>query len=124
MGKQTMTIGVVGLGLMGGSFAKAYTEAGHNVLAYNRSSATLDAAIISGIVSGELNEETIQTCDLVIIALYPQATIDYLQRMAPHIAPHTIVMDTCGVKRNVCDACFPIAEKHGFTFVGGHPMAL
>ena len=123
MGKQTMTIGVVGLGLMGGSFAKAYTEAGHNVLAYNRSSATLDAAIISGIVSGELNEETIQTCDLVIIALYPQATIDYLQRMAPHIAPHTIVMDTCGVKRNVCDACFPIAEKHGFTFVGGHPMA-
>ena len=123
MKKQTMTIGVVGLGLMGGSFAKAYSEAGHNVLAYNRSNATLDAAIISGIVAGELNEETIQTCDLVIIALYPQATIDYLQRMAPYISEHTIVMDTCGVKRNVCDACFPIAQQHGFTFVGGHPMA-
>ena len=123
MGKQAMTVGIVGLGLMGGSFAKAYSEAGHNVLAYNRSAATLDAAMISGIVAGELNEETISQCDLVIIALYPQATIDYLRRMAAYIAPHTIVMDTCGVKRNVCDACFPIAAEYGFTFVGGHPMA-
>lgn len=123
MKEQSMTVGIVGLGLMGGSFAKAYCEAGHRVLAYNRSSATLDAAIISGIAEGELNEETIGQCDLVIIALYPRATIDYLQRMAKHIAPHTVVVDTCGIKRQVCDACFPIAEANGFTFVGGHPMA-
>ena len=93
------------------------------MLAYNRSRATLDAAIISGIAEGELNEDTIGRCDLVIIALYPRATIDYLQRMARFIAPHTVVVDTCGIKRQVCDACFPIAEAHGFTFVGGHPMA-
>ena len=123
MKEQSMTVGIVGLGLMGGSFAKAYCEAGHRVLAYNRSRATLDAAIISGIAEGELNEDTIGQCDLVIIALYPRATIDYLQRMAKFIAPHTVVVDTCGIKRQVCDACFPIAEAHGFTFVGGHPMA-
>ena len=116
-------MGIVGLGLMGGSFAKAYCEAGHRVLAFNRSRGTLEAAIISGIAEGELNEETIGQCDLLILALYPQATIDYLQKMAPYIAAHTVVIDTCGVKRKVCDACFPIAEQHGFTFMGGHPMA-
>ena len=123
MKEQTMTVGIVGLGLMGGSFAKAYCEAGHRVLAHNRSRDTLNAAIISGIAEGELNEETIGECDLVILALYPRATVDYLQRMAKYIQPHTVVVDTCGIKRQVCDACFPIAEAHGFTFVGGHPMA-
>ena len=123
MAETGMTVGIVGLGLMGGSFAKAYCEAGHRVLAFNRSRATLEAAIISGIAEGELNEETIGQCDLLILALYPQATIDYLQNMAPHISAHTVVLDTCGVKRMVCKACFPIAEQHGFTFMGGHPMA-
>ena len=104
MKEQTMTVGIVGLGLMGGSFAKAYCEAGHRVLAHNRSRDTLNAAIISGIAEGELNEETIGECDLVILALYPRATVDYLQRMAKYIQPHTVVVDTCGIKRQVCDA--------------------
>lgn len=123
MAGTNMTVGIVGLGLMGGSFAKAYCEAGHRVLAFNRSRGTLDAALISGIAEDELNEETIGQCDLLILALYPQATIDYLQRMAPYIASHTVVIDTCGVKRKVCEECFLIAERHGFTFMGGHPMA-
>ena len=123
MKERSLTVGVVGLGLMGGSFAKAYHEAGHRVLAFNRSRDTLDIAMMNGVADDELNEETIAQCDLIIIALYPQATIEYLQRMAPYIATHTVVIDTCGVKRKVCEVCFPIAEQYGFTFVGGHPMA-
>lgn len=123
MSEKKMTVGIVGLGLMGGSFAKAYHEAGHRVLAFNRSRDTLEIAMMNGVADDELNEETIGQCDLIIIALYPQATIEYLQRMAPHIASHTVVIDTCGVKRKVCQSCFPIAEQYGFTFVGGHPMA-
>ena len=123
MEENRLTVGIVGMGLMGGSFAKAYSEAGHRVLAYNRSRETLEQAMAGGVVEGELNEDTINTCDLVIIALYPQATIDYLRRMAPYIHPDTVVIDTCGVKRKVCEECFPIAEEYGFTFVGGHPMA-
>jgi len=123
MTEKILTVGVVGLGLMGGSFAKAYHEAGHRVLAFNRSRDTLDIAMMNGIADDELNEQTIGQCDLIIIALYPQATIDYLRRMAPHISSHTVVMDTCGVKRKVCEECFPIAAEYGFTFVGGHPMA-
>lgn len=123
MNEKKLTVGIVGLGLMGGSFAKAYHEAGHRVLAFNRSRDTLEIALMNGVADDELNEQTIGQCDLIIIALYPQATIEYLQRMAPHIASHTVVIDTCGVKRKVCEACFPIAEQYGFTFVGGHPMA-
>ena len=76
---QQLTVGVVGLGLMGGSFAKAYAAAGHTVLAWNRSRDTLELAEMNGVVSGELSKDNIGTCDLVIIALYPQATIDYLK---------------------------------------------
>ena len=108
---------------MGGSFAKAYSAAGHEVLAWSRSKDTLEMAMMNGVISGELNKETIGRCDLVIIALYPQTTIDYLKEMAPYISKHTVVIDTCGVKRVVCEACFPIAKEYGFRFVGGHPMA-
>ncbi|MCI6646409.1 MAG: prephenate dehydrogenase [Oscillospiraceae bacterium] len=120
---QQLTVGVVGLGLMGGSFAKAYAAAGHTVLAWNRSRDTLELAEMNGVVSGELSKDNIGTCDLVIIALYPQATIDYLKEMAPYIGQRPIVMDTCGIKRQVCEACFALAKEHGFRFVGGHPMA-
>ena len=123
MAEETRTVGIVGLGLMGGSFAKAYHEAGWTVLAHNRSRDTLELSMLNGVVDRELTAETIGSCDLVIIALYPQATIDYLTRMAPHIGPHTLVIDTCGVKRKVCQACFPLARRYGFPFVGGHPMA-
>ena len=120
---RKLTVGIAGLGLMGGSFAKAYSAAGHEVLAWNRSKDILEMAMMNGVISGELNKETIGRCDLVIIALYPQTTIDYLKEMAPYISKHTVVIDTCGVKRVVCEACFPIAKEYGFRFVGGHPMA-
>lgn len=118
-----MTVGIVGLGLIGGSFAKAYKQAGHQVLAYNRGRSVYDFAVMSGAVDGELNEENISSCQLVLIALYPEATIEYLEKMGPHIGKNTIVIDCCGTKRVVCAACFPLAEKYDFCYLGGHPMA-
>lgn len=118
-----MTVGIVGLGLIGGSFAKAYHEAGATVLAWNRSRSVLDFAMMSGAVDAELTEENIAACDLVLIALYPEATIDWFRRMAPHIGSRPVVLDCGGTKRTICAACFPIAEEHGVTFLGGHPMA-
>lgn len=118
-----MTVGIVGLGLIGGSFAKAYHEAGATVLAWNRSRSVLDFAMMSGAVDGELAEDNIAACDLVLIALYPEATIDWFRRMAPHIGAHPVVLDCGGTKRTICAACFPIAKAHGVTFLGGHPMA-
>lgn len=118
-----MTVGVAGLGLIGGSFVKAYHEAGERVLAWNRTRSVLDFALLEGSADGELNEETIKECDLVLVALYPEAAIGFISRMAPYINKESFVIDCCGTKRVVCAACFPIAERYGFTYIGGHPMA-
>ena len=118
-----MTVGIVGLGLIGGSFAKAYHEAGEKVLAWNRSRSVYDFAVMSGAVDGELNEESISQCDLVLVTIYPEAAIEYLKRMGPYIGKKPLVIDCCGTKRVVCAACFPLAERYGFTYLGGHPMA-
>ena len=118
-----MIVGIVGLGLIGGSFAKAYHEAGWKVLAHNRSRSVLDFAKISGAVDDDLTKENIAQCDLVLVTVYPAAAVSYIEEMAAHIGKKPIVIDCCGTKRIVCEACFPIAEKYGFTYLGGHPMA-
>ena len=93
------------------------------MLAYNRSRSVLDFAMMSGAVDGELTQDNVSACDLVLIALYPEATVDWFRRMAAHIGPHPVVVDCGGTKRTICAACFPIAQAHGVTFLGGHPMA-
>jgi len=117
-----MIVGIVGLGLIGGSIAKAYHAAGHTVYAWNRTESTLGFAVISGNVDAELNEENVSECDLIIVSLYPKASIEWVRRMAPYFGEKPLVMDACGTKRDVCSACFALAEEYGFTFVGGHPM--
>ena len=118
-----MTVGVVGLGLIGGSFAKAYHAAGERVLAWNRTRSVLEFAMLDGGVDGELNEQNIADCDLILVTLYPAAAIAYLERMGPSIGKKPLVIDCCGTKRVVCEALFPLAERCGFTYIGGHPMA-
>lgn len=118
-----MKVGIVGLGLIGGSFAWAYHNEGHQVLAWNRTRSVLDFAMLSGAVDGELTEENAGDCDLILVTLYPQAAIDYIDKMGPHFGRKPLVMDCCGTKRVVCSACFPIAERDGFTYIGAHPMA-
>ena len=117
------TVGVFGLGLIGGSFVKAYHAAGWTVLAHNRTRSVLDFAQLSCDVDGELTKENIRDCDLVLLTIFPEAVIDTLREFGPYIGPGPIVMDYCGTKRLVCERAFPIAEEYGFTFVGGHPMA-
>ena len=118
-----MKIGIVGLGLIGASFAKAYKEAGHNVLAYDIDESAILMGKLQGFVDGNLTREDLKDCDLVIICLYPEATVKYIEENASAFNKNGIVMDACGNKRVVCDSAFKIAEQNGFTFVGAHPMA-
>ena len=118
-----MTVGIVGLGLIGGSFAKAYHAAGERVLAQDIDLDVLSFAVISGAVDEELTDETMAECDLILLAVCPAAAVEWLQKNTPKIASHTIVIDCCGTKRTVCAACFPIAAQYGITYLGGHPMA-
>ena len=118
-----MVVGVVGLGLIGGSAAKAFKASGATVFAFDIDEPILGYAALEGVVDGVLNSENIASCDLLLLTATPKAVVDYLHDNAALIAPHTLVVDFCGTKEKVCDAGFTLAAKHGFTFVGGHPMA-
>ena len=118
-----MTVGILGLGLIGGSLARAYAKAGHTVLAAEKDEAMLAFAQIAGAIHGELTDENIGSCDLILLAIYPAGSAAWLEEKAHLVSPAALVMDCCGVKREICARCFPLAEQYGFTFIGGHPMA-
>lgn len=118
-----MNVGILGLGLIGGSLARAYALEGHTVYAIQRNEAMLSFAMLAGAVHGKLDAENITKCDLILLAIYPGGSAKWLEDNARLISPSALVIDCCGTKRDICSRCFPLAEAYGFTFVGGHPMA-
>ena len=118
-----MTVGIVGLGLIGGSFAKAYHAAGWRVLGYDRDESVLAFTQLADAVDEPLTMDNIGTCELVLLCVRPLAAVEYLRQAAPHIGGKPVVIDCCGTKRVVCAAAFPLAKEYGFTYLGGHPMA-
>ena len=119
-----MTVGIIGLGLIGGSLAKAFaTRTSHRLLGQDLDESVCRAALAAGALHGRLEPDATATCDLLLLALPPQATLDVLRSVAPRVAPRTIVIDCCGVKRSVCRLGEALSEQYGFTFIGGHPMA-
>lgn len=119
-----MQIGIVGLGLIGGSLAKAFKRKDTvNVLGWDQDHSILDFATLAQAVDGVLTDESISACDLILLATYPQGVIDWLKEKAPLIHANTTVIDCSGTKVRICDTLFPIAQQYGFTFIGGHPMA-
>ncbi len=118
-----MNVGIVGLGLIGGSFAKAYHKAGHAVYAADTDRSTLDFAILSGAVDAALTTENIPLCDIILICVYPAAAVEYMRENATCFGKKTVVMDCCGTKRDVVPHGFALANEYGFTYVGAHPMA-
>lgn len=134
---QPLTVGVLGLGLIGGSFAKAYARAGARVIAFDPDEDTMDAARVET-VSGVLNAGSLTACDLIVLAAYPEACVAWLEKNAEALGRATaeraasqdsetsagpIVIDTAGVKSAVCERAFALAREHNFSFVGTHPMA-
>ena len=109
-----MTFGVVGLGLIGGSIAKAlYALEGAKVYAFDSDRTTLDRAFLQNAVSKELTEENIGECDYIFLALYPRDVISYIQKYGKYISKNAVALDCSGTKRKVCEKCFDIAEKYG-----------
>lgn len=118
-----MTVGILGLGLIGGSLARAYKKEGHKVLCSIRSEQKLAVAMEAGAVDALLTPDNMHECDLILLAIYPEGSTLWLEKNAPYIRKDTLVIDCCGVKRDICSRCFPVAKEYGFTFIGGHPMA-
>lgn len=118
-----MTVGILGLGLIGGSFARAYAKAGHTVYVCEKDAEMLSFAQLAEVVTDSLDTETIPKCDLILLAIFPGGSAAWLEENAHLVSPRALVMDCCGTKEEICRRCFPLAQKYGFTFIGGHPMA-
>lgn len=118
-----MIVGILGLGLIGGSLARAYTKYGHTVYAYDKDDNILTFAQLAGVISAPLEISNLPECDLVLLSVYADASAKWLEDNAAYISKNALVIDCCGIKQAICERCFPLAEKFGFTFVGGHPMA-
>ena len=118
-----MNIGVVGLGLIGGSVAAAMHGAGHTVYGTDRDHAACSLAVVRGLITDFLTDDRIAACEALVIALYPEETCAWLREHRDAVAPGTLVMDTAGVKQAVCDTGFELAKERGITFVGIHPVA-
>lgn len=119
-----MNVGIVGLGLIGGSMAKSIkARTGHTVYGVDLGAETMTMARMCGAIDAPLTDDNLGACDLILIAIRPQAAIDWVKSHAAAISKSAIVVDLCGVKRSVVAAIAPVAEQYGFAYIGGHPMA-
>ena len=118
-----MKVGILGLGLIGGSLARAYAKAGHQVYACEQDQSIFTFAKLAGVVTDSLTPETIGQCEFILLSIYADASACWLEENGSYVQKNAVVMDCCGIKKEICERCFPVAEKYGFTFIGGHPMA-
>ncbi|NUP56631.1 MAG: prephenate dehydrogenase [Gemmatimonadaceae bacterium] len=115
-------IAVIGLGLMGGSIARALHARGVRVLGYDRDGTQLDAAVREGIVHEPLDGELagLATAEVVVLALPVDATIAILPCVASRLGDTRLVMDLGSTKRSIVAAAE--AAGIGGRYVGAHPL--
>ena len=119
-----MKIGIIGLGLIGGSLAKtikSHTDA--QVIGYDISPTTMNKALMLKAVDEPMSESNLKECDMVFIALYPESTVDFIKKNANSFKKDAIIVDCCGVKTSVCEALHDFCYSKKMWFIGGHPMA-
>ena len=119
-----MNVAIVGLGLIGGSMAKSIkNRTAHTVWGTDLNSETMTMARMCGAIDAPLTDENLPQADLILVAIRPGAAIQWVREHTDRIAKSAILVDLCGVKRVVVEAITPIAERRGFAYIGGHPMA-
>lgn len=118
-----MKVGILGLGLIGGSLARAYAKADNQVFAAENNESIFEFAKLACAVHGKLDTTTIPNCDLILLAIYAGGAAEWLRENAKYIDTDTLVIDCCGIKQEICKCGFGLADEYGFTFIGGHPMA-
>ena len=116
------SVGVIGLGLIGGSMARAASSrAGCKVYGYDADAEVVAAAIREGVLAGKL-EDHYEDIELLIVALYPPDVVDIISQVASKLSKECIVIDCTGVKKIICTQ---LSGKlpNNIRFIGGHPMA-
>lgn len=121
---QGLSVGVVGLGLIGGSMAKAlqkYTT--YQIYGWDIDSQTAQMAVEQGAVDRLVPPQELGSCQVILTAMYPQQTVNFVKENLVYFQKGTILMDLCGVKRYLVDQLTDLCGEAGVTFIGGHPMA-
>ena len=119
-----MNIAVVGMGIIGGSFCKAFKKyTDHYVIGINRSPLPLEKAYNCGAIDKIGTPDDLGDADLVILGVYPGAAVQFIENNGDKIKKGAIVTDTAGIKTDICKDLTHLSHKYGFTFVGVHPMA-
>lgn len=119
-----MNVGIVGLGLIGGSLAKTvklHTDA--TVIGCDNNPQTILQATLMGAIDKEMAAGDLATCDIVLVALYPGAIVKWITEHADEFKDDALVIDCGGVKQTICDQIMPLAKARKWHFIGGHPMA-
>lgn len=116
---------IVGLGLIGGSYAKGLKARHYTVYAIDQQEETISYALNHGIIdsgAATADAELIAKADVIIMALYPKATIQWLQEHQVHIKPNAYITDVCGVKESVISSIQTFLRPD-LEFIAAHPMA-
>jgi len=115
------TVGIAGLGLIGGSMALALKAAGYTVLGLNRNPEVMKAAEAAGIEP--LIPDDFHRPDIWVLGFPPDVVISFLEQKAAKMRSGCVVTEVCGVKKAIVGPCQRLCEAAGLRFVGGHPMA-
>lgn len=118
---------IVGLGLMGGAFAKAFRKLpGSHVYAFDKNEEVLEQALTDGVIDAGFSDEKIRKAlvvsDVVVVCLYPDQTVGFIRTYMNDLKPGALLTDIAGVKQFVLDQ---IASeiRDDINYISGHPMA-
>lgn len=119
-----MNIAIVGLGIIGGSLAKAFSKyTDHHIIGINRTQATLERALADGAVHEIGSPESLGKADIVYMCTYPEHIVEFIEENADKFSKSCVITDVCGIKSEICGRLTEICRAHGLTFCGSHPMA-
>lgn len=123
--EKSKKILIVGLGLLGGSYAQSLTRQGYEVLAITRKQSTIDYALEHKMIAEgttEIDTEMIGKADIAVFALYPHVFIEWIEKNGKYFKKGAIITDVTGVKCAVVDKIQSLLPE-GVEFIGAHPMA-
>ena len=116
---------IIGLGVIGGGYASALTDAGYHVSAITKDQETVDYALRHNMIkygTTDTEEELVRNSELIIFALYPTVFIEWIKNHQHLFAPGTLITDVTGVKVSVVDTVQSIL-RDDVEFISAHPMA-
>lgn len=115
---------VAGLGLIGGSMALTWNRhTDHMVRGWARRQETIDEALRRGAIESACPLSELGWADVLVLAMPPRATVDFLRAHAAALRPDAVVTDVCGVKAAIVHECEALCMPQKVWFIGGHPMA-